>query len=79
MCDLGRVLRLDARRTALLFAVPVLAVAGVAAAWWNLIPGVAYWDNAVIAINSFNRINVAFRIEGGNYQPGMFKNLLKTA
>ena len=34
---------------------------------------------AVVAINSFNRINVAFRIEGGSYQPGMFKNLLKTA
>ena len=34
---------------------------------------------AVIAINSFNRLNVAFRIEGGSYQPGMFKNLLKTA
>ena len=34
---------------------------------------------AVIAINSFNRVNIAFRIEGGSYQPGMFKNLLKTA
>ena len=34
---------------------------------------------AVVAINSFNRINVAFRIEGGSYQPGMFKNLAKTA
>ncbi len=34
---------------------------------------------AVAAINSFNRFNVAFRIEGGGYQPGMFKNLLKTA
>ncbi len=34
---------------------------------------------AVVAINSFNRINVAFRIEGGGYQPGMFKNLQKTA
>jgi AhpD family alkylhydroperoxidase len=34
---------------------------------------------AVVAINSFNRLNVAFRIEGGSYQPGMFKNLLKTA
>src|SRR5262249_2185704 len=33
---------------------------------------------AVVAINSFNRINVAFRIEGGHYQPGMFKNLQKT-
>ena len=34
---------------------------------------------AVVAINSFNRINIAFRIEGGNYQPGMFKSLAKTA
>jgi len=34
---------------------------------------------AVVAINSFNRLNVAFRIEGGGYQPGMFKSLLKTA
>jgi len=34
---------------------------------------------AVVAINSFNRLNVAFRIEGGSYQPGMFKSLLKTA
>jgi AhpD family alkylhydroperoxidase len=34
---------------------------------------------AVVAINSFNRLNVAFRIEGGGYQPGMFKNLQKTA
>jgi hypothetical protein len=52
VCDLGRVLRLDARRTALLFAVPVLAAVGVAAAWPSLIPGVAYWDNAVIAIST---------------------------
>jgi AhpD family alkylhydroperoxidase len=34
---------------------------------------------AVVAINSFNRLNVAFRIEGGGYHPGMFKNLQKTA
>jgi AhpD family alkylhydroperoxidase len=34
---------------------------------------------AVIAINSFNRLNIAFRVEGGSYQPGMFKNLQKTA
>jgi len=33
---------------------------------------------AVIAINSFNRVNIAFRMEGGSYQPGMFKQLLKT-
>jgi hypothetical protein len=54
--DLGRVLRLDARRTALLFAVPVLAVAGVTAAWQVLIPGVAYWDNALVAVNSSVRL-----------------------
>ena len=30
---------------------------------------------AVVAINSFNRLNVAFRIEGGDYKPGMFKHL----
>jgi AhpD family alkylhydroperoxidase len=34
---------------------------------------------AVIAINGWNRLNVAFRTEAGNYQPGMFKQLLKTA
>jgi AhpD family alkylhydroperoxidase len=33
---------------------------------------------AVVSINSFNRLNVAFRIEGGSYTPGMFKNLPKT-
>jgi AhpD family alkylhydroperoxidase len=33
---------------------------------------------AVVAINGFNRLNVAFRIEGGSYQPGMFKHLRKT-
>jgi AhpD family alkylhydroperoxidase len=32
----------------------------------------------VVAINGFNRLNVAFRVEGGSYQPGMFKNVLKT-
>jgi AhpD family alkylhydroperoxidase len=28
---------------------------------------------AVVAINGFNRLNVAFRVEGGDYEPGMFK------
>ncbi|MCW2899655.1 MAG: hypothetical protein JWO67_1920 [Streptosporangiaceae bacterium] len=56
MCDLGRVLRLDARRTALLFAVPVLAAVGIAAGWQTLIPGVAYWDNAVVAMNASLRL-----------------------
>lgn len=52
MSDLGRVLRLDARRTALFLAVPVLAVLGGAAAWHALLPGVAYWDNAIAALFS---------------------------
>lgn len=28
---------------------------------------------AVVAINGWNRLNIAFRTEPGNYQPGMFK------
>ena len=28
---------------------------------------------AVVAINSWNRLNIAFRTEAGGYQPGMFK------
>ncbi|MEV0661108.1 hypothetical protein ACIBI3_09890 [Actinomadura luteofluorescens] len=50
MSDLGRVLRLDARRTALLVAVPVLTVLGTAAACVSLSPAVAYWDNSVVAL-----------------------------
>ena len=34
---------------------------------------------AIVAVNGWNRLNIAFRIEAGNYRPGMFKNLLKTA
>ena len=34
---------------------------------------------AVVAVNSWNRLNIAFRIEAGGYRPGMFKHLLKTA
>ncbi|RKS76792.1 hypothetical protein BZB76_2154 [Actinomadura pelletieri DSM 43383] len=49
MSDLGRVLRLDARRTALLVAVPVLTVVGTVAAAMSLCP-VAYWDNTVVAL-----------------------------
>jgi hypothetical protein len=56
VCDLGRVLRLDARRSALLFAVPALAAIGVAAAWRTLIPGVAYWDDAVMAVSASARL-----------------------
>jgi hypothetical protein len=32
---------------------------------------------AVVAINGFNRLNIAFRMEGGDYKPGMFEHLLK--
>jgi len=31
---------------------------------------------AVITINSFNRINIAFRIKAGDYQPGMHTHLI---
>ncbi|MEU8308629.1 hypothetical protein AB0C84_34215 [Actinomadura sp. NPDC048955] len=50
MSDLGRVLRLDARRTALLVAVPVLTALATAAACLSLSPAVAYWDNSVVAL-----------------------------
>ncbi|GAA2163430.1 hypothetical protein [Actinomadura napierensis] len=50
MSDLGRVLRLDARRSALLVAVPVLSAVGTAAAGPPLLPSVAYWDNSVVAL-----------------------------
>ncbi|WP_433474110.1 hypothetical protein ACQPZP_35855 [Spirillospora sp. CA-142024] len=50
MSDLGRVLRLDARRTALLIAVPVLTLLGTAAAGLSLSTSVAYWDNTVVAL-----------------------------
>jgi AhpD family alkylhydroperoxidase len=32
---------------------------------------------AVLTINSFNRINIAFRIKAGNYQPGMHAHLIQ--
>ncbi|WP_420804481.1 hypothetical protein [Actinomadura atramentaria] len=50
MSELGRVLRQDARRTALLVAVPLLTVAGCLAAWPSLAPGVAYWENSSVAL-----------------------------
>ncbi|MER7541606.1 hypothetical protein ABTW95_01215 [Spirillospora sp. NPDC127506] len=50
MSDLGRVLRLDARRTALLVAVPVLTAVGTAAALPGLCLSAAYWDNTVVAL-----------------------------
>jgi AhpD family alkylhydroperoxidase len=34
---------------------------------------------AVVAINGFNRLNVAFRTEAGGYRPGMFEHRQKTA
>lgn len=56
MSDLGRVLRLDARRTALLLAIPVFAAIGLATAWHAQRPGVAYWDATVIALISSVRL-----------------------
>jgi succinate dehydrogenase hydrophobic anchor subunit len=46
------VLRIDARRTSLILAVPVLALIGTVAAWRALLPGVAYWDDAIAALFS---------------------------
>jgi AhpD family alkylhydroperoxidase len=34
---------------------------------------------AITAVNSWNRLNIAFRMEAGGYRPGMFKQLFKTA
>ena len=34
---------------------------------------------AIVAVNGWNRMNIAFRMEAGSYRPGMFKQLLKTA
>jgi AhpD family alkylhydroperoxidase len=34
---------------------------------------------AIAAVNSWNRLNIAFRMEAGGYRPGMFEHLLKTA
>ena len=34
---------------------------------------------AIVAVNGWNRLNIAFRMEAGNYRHGMFKHLLKTA
>ncbi|MFI0351392.1 hypothetical protein [Actinomadura sp. 9N407] len=50
MSELGRVLRLDARRAALLVAVPLLTGIGIVTAWLSLVPGVAYWDNSIVAL-----------------------------
>jgi hypothetical protein len=56
VAELGRMLRLDARRTALFVAIPVLVLLGVAAAWPTLLPGVAYWDNTVVALMTSVRL-----------------------
>jgi len=50
--ELGQVLRLDARRIAPLVAVPSLALVGVVAAWRAMTPGVAGWDNALVALTA---------------------------
>ena len=34
---------------------------------------------AVVAINGWNRLNIAFRTPAGTYQPGQFEKLRKTA
>ena len=34
---------------------------------------------AIVAVNGWNRLNIAFRLQAGSYRPGMFKHLLKTA
>ena len=31
---------------------------------------------AVIAVSSYNRINIAFRVQAGNYQPGQYATLV---
>lgn len=49
-------LRLDARRTTILVVVPVLAALGTACAWSALIPGVAYWQTSVAAVDESVRL-----------------------
>jgi AhpD family alkylhydroperoxidase len=36
----------------------------------------AYLTLAVVAINGWNRLNIAFRTTAGGYQPGMFKSVM---
>ena len=50
MSELGRVLRLDARRAAVFVSVPLLTGIGIVTVWLSLVPGVAYWDNSVVAL-----------------------------
>ncbi|WP_199487104.1 hypothetical protein [Actinomadura logoneensis] len=56
MADLSRVLRADARRARPLAGAAVLAASGVAAAWPTLLPGVAYWDNSIVALVNAVRV-----------------------
>ncbi len=56
MAEFGTVLRLDARRTTIVVAIPVLAGLGAAVAWRALIPGVGSWDGAVAAISAAVRL-----------------------
>jgi hypothetical protein len=49
-------LRMDARRTGVFVAVPVLVLLGVAAAGRTSLPGVAYWDNAVASLGGSVRL-----------------------
>lgn len=56
MADLSRVLKADARRARPLAAAAVLAASGIAAAWPTLLPGVAYWDNSIVALVNAVRV-----------------------
>ncbi|MCP2334953.1 hypothetical protein [Actinomadura rupiterrae] len=56
MADLSRVLRADARRARPLAGAAVLAASGIAAAWPTLLPGVAYWDNSIVALVNAVRV-----------------------
>ncbi|MEV5572637.1 hypothetical protein AB0L06_21540 [Spirillospora sp. NPDC052269] len=56
MVDLSRVLRADARRARPLAGAAVLAASGIAAAWPSLVPGVAYWDNSIVALVNAVRV-----------------------
>ncbi|MFC5179834.1 hypothetical protein [Actinomadura harenae] len=56
MADLSRVLWADARRARPLAGAAVLAASGIAAAWPTLLPGVAYWDNSIVALVNAVRV-----------------------
>ncbi|MBT2209203.1 hypothetical protein [Actinomadura sp. NEAU-AAG7] len=50
MSELGRVLRLDARRAAPLVAVPLLTAVGIAASVPSFVASVAYWDESLVTL-----------------------------